>query len=287
MKAHLEFLSKAQTSWQFLLRELDEIPFEWHFHPEYELTFSINSVGKRYIGDNIEEYADNDLTLIGPNLPHTWHSQRKLDNNKPISVIVLWFSHAWIDNVVTLFPELNLLKEKLNQAHQGIQFSDNIARQLRPRFIDMIQADDARKLTLLLEILACLQKEPHKKLASSKFHTQQTNANQQHRLSQVLRWLHDHFADDIQLADAAKVSAMSTSHFVRFFKTNMQQSFNQYLNEVRIGHACSLLISSELPVALIAEKSGFLNQSNFNRQFKNFKRLSPLKFRQQWRNQAS
>ena len=70
MKAHLEFLSKAHTSWQFLLRELDEIPFEWHFHPEYELTFSINSAGKRYIGDNIEEYADNDLTLIGPNLPH-------------------------------------------------------------------------------------------------------------------------------------------------------------------------------------------------------------------------
>lgn len=287
MKAHLEFLSKAQTSWQFLLRELDEIPFEWHFHPEYELTFSINSVGKRYIGDNIEEYADNDLTLIGPNLPHTWHSQHKLDNNNPISVIVLWFSHAWIDNVVTLFPELNLLKEKLNQAHQGIQFSDNIARQLRPRFIDMIQADDARKLTLLLEVLVCLQKEPHKKLASSKFHTQHTNANQQHRLSQVLRWLHDHFADDIQLADAAKVSAMSTSHFVRFFKANMQQSFNQYLNEVRIGHACSLLISSGLPVALIAEKSGFLNQSNFNRQFKNFKHLSPLKFRQQWRNQAN
>jgi AraC-like DNA-binding protein len=79
---------------------------------------------------------------------------------------------------------------------------------------------------------------------------------------------------------------MSTSHFVRFFKANMHQSFNQYLNEVRIGHACSLLISSEQPVALIAEKSGFSNQSNFNRQFKNFKHLSPLQFRQQWRNKT-
>ncbi|MFT4573986.1 AraC family transcriptional regulator [Marinomonas primoryensis] len=287
MKAHLEFLSKAQTSWQFLLRELDEIPFEWHFHPEYELTFSINSVGKRYVGDNIEEYTDNDLTLIGPNLPHTWHSQSKLDANKPISVIVLWFSHHWMDNVMTLFPELNSLKEKLNQAHQGIQFSENIARQLRSRFIKMIQADEAHKLTLLLEVLVCLQNEPYKKLASSKFHSQQISASQQRRLSQVLFWVHDRFADNIQLVDAAKMSAMSTSHFVRFFKANMQQSFNQYLNEVRIGHACSLLISSEQPVAIISEKSGFVNQSNFNRQFKNFKHLSPLQFRKQWRNKTS
>ncbi|MDE8603006.1 helix-turn-helix domain-containing protein [Marinomonas sp. RSW2] len=287
MKAHLEFLPKAQVSWQFLLRELDSIPFEWHFHPEYELTLSINSVGKRYIGDHIEEYTDNDLTLIGPNLPHTWHSQDKIDSNKPISVIVLWFSNHWIDNVVALFPELNSLKEKLNQAHQGAQFSEDIARRLRPRFLEMIQANDARKLTLLLEVLVCLQSEPHKALASSKFHSQHTNASQQRRLSQVLRWIHDSFADNISLADAAKVSAMSSSHFVRFFKANMHQSFNQYLNEVRIGHACSLLISSEQPVAIISEKSGFLNQSNFNRQFKKFKHLSPLQFRKQWRNKAS
>ncbi|MGO3740512.1 MAG: AraC family transcriptional regulator [Marinomonas foliarum] len=282
MKAHLERLTKAQTSWQFLLRELKEIPFEWHFHPAYELTFSINSTGKRYVGDNIEEYTDNDLTLIGPNLPHTWHSQNALEPEEPISVIVLWFNHHWIESVTGVFPELASLKDTLNQSHQGIQFSESLAHQLRPRFLEMIQADEAKKLTLLLDILVCLQNQPYKKLASSKFNTQQTTLNQQKKLSQILSWIHKYFATQITLDDAANIGTMSTSHFVRFFKANMQQSFNQYLNEVRIGHACSLLISSELPVSLIAEKSGFLNQSNFNRQFKKFKHMSPLQFRKLW-----
>ncbi len=72
------------------------------------------------------------------------------------------------------------------------------------------------------------------------------------------------------------------SHFVRFFRQHMKQSFNAYLNEMRVGHACSLLIGSELPINLIAEQSGFLNQSNFNRQFKKFKEVTPLQFRKAW-----
>ena len=44
---------EAGTSWTLLDRRLkDGIPFEWHHHPEFELTLSLNSRGHRLIGDH-------------------------------------------------------------------------------------------------------------------------------------------------------------------------------------------------------------------------------------------
>ena len=61
-------------------RRLDDgIPFQWHHHPEFELTLTLNSRGQRFIGDHIGDYDDGDLVLVGPNLPHTWVSREKID----------------------------------------------------------------------------------------------------------------------------------------------------------------------------------------------------------------
>jgi hypothetical protein len=42
-------------SWAFLDRRLpDGIPFEWHQHPEFELTLTLNSRGHRYVGGDVD-----------------------------------------------------------------------------------------------------------------------------------------------------------------------------------------------------------------------------------------
>ena len=76
-------------------RRLPRIPFEWHHHPEYELTLTLNSHGKRYIGDSITDYTDEDLVLVPPNLPHTWSSNRSIDSASPQVAIVIWFDGEW------------------------------------------------------------------------------------------------------------------------------------------------------------------------------------------------
>ena len=45
-------------------RRVPEIPFEWHHHPEYELTLTLNSRGWRFIGDHIGKYEAPDLVLV-------------------------------------------------------------------------------------------------------------------------------------------------------------------------------------------------------------------------------
>ncbi len=59
-------------------------------------------------------------------------------------------------------------------------------------------------------------------------------------------------------------------------------SFSEHLKQFRIGKAGELLASSSLPIALVAEKTGFSNLSNFNRQFKATKAITPKAFRRQF-----
>ena len=88
------------ASWALLDRRLDDgIPFQWHYHPEFELTLTLNSRGQRYIGDSIASYDDGDLVLLGPNLPHTWYSAEKIDGAHPHHAIVMWFTEAWGESV--------------------------------------------------------------------------------------------------------------------------------------------------------------------------------------------
>lgn len=61
--------------------------FKWHYHPEYELTFIVNGSSRGLVGDSHENFESGDLVLIGPELPHTWVSNDKLQGSLAAIVI--------------------------------------------------------------------------------------------------------------------------------------------------------------------------------------------------------
>ena len=78
----------AGLSWQRLDRRLEHgIPFNWHHHPEMELTLTLNCKGQRFVGDNVSGFGDGDLALVGANLPHTWVSQERIDPAKQFAAV--------------------------------------------------------------------------------------------------------------------------------------------------------------------------------------------------------
>src|SRR5450830_1238027 len=97
-------------SWGLLWRELEAIPFIWHYHPQFELTLTVNARGQRYIGDHLGDFEPGDLVLVGPNLPHTWSAHERIDNAQPMLAVVVWFSPEWITQLAAAFPELHSLR---------------------------------------------------------------------------------------------------------------------------------------------------------------------------------
>lgn len=99
------------------------------------------------------------------------------------------------------------------------------------------------------------------------------------RLKDILKYVETNYADKISIADAADICGFSQSHFMKFFKNNMDVSFTDYLNDYRLTMAARLLVSSSDTIVNVAAETGFDNLSYFNRLFKRKYGCTPTAFR--------
>ena len=89
ISTNITFLSKSPI----LIVEREEYCFNpvIHSHPEFELVYIKKGFGKRVIGNNINEFKEDELVLVGPNLPHAWMSDKSFENDNVKRSRELWF----------------------------------------------------------------------------------------------------------------------------------------------------------------------------------------------------
>ncbi|MCL2693810.1 MAG: AraC family transcriptional regulator [Oscillospiraceae bacterium] len=97
--------------------------------------------------------------------------------------------------------------------------------------------------------------------------------------NRCIEYINQHYKDDLPLEYVAGIAGFSKYHFTRWFKQFSGMSFYEYLTQVRIKVAESMLVNSETPITEIALESGFQSIATFNRVFKNNKNLTPTEFR--------
>ena len=266
-------------------RRLRRIPFEWHHHPEFELTLTMNSQGKRYIGDSVASYGADDLVLVPPNLPHTWASNRSIDDAEPEVAIVIWFDGAWVRRLADVCPEYNGLCDLLRRAACGLAFEDGAGTRMREH-IERLLSDKPRvRLQAALDVLDFLSELPATPLASPSGFDARTGTPTGHepdQINRVLALIETQFSRPLRLSTLARASGLSERSLTRHFTQHLGESVGRYITRVRIGHACRMLTDTQTPISVIATRSGFPNVANFNRQFRASKNMTPLEFRQQF-----
>ncbi|MBB5368840.1 MULTISPECIES: AraC family transcriptional regulator [unclassified Janthinobacterium] len=269
-------------SWGLLWRELETIPFIWHYHPQFELTLTVNARGQRYIGDHLGDFEPGDLVLVGPNLPHTWSAHERLDSAQPMLAVVVWFAPEWITQLAA-FPELRSLRQLAARAGPALHFSPATSARCAERLLQLQVLPAPQRLPLLLDVLLMLAEDGKAQALASMAQTAINIDSQQKRMEKVLDHMHTHFRDEIALEILAQQAALSLGAFHRFFKRHASCTPGAYLARLRIGRACQQLIESELSIAVIAQEAGYRNLAHFNRQFLATKRVTPRTFRRQYR----
>ncbi|MDR8523441.1 AraC family transcriptional regulator [Shewanella fidelis] len=272
-------IPSANSSWRFVKYELPNIDFNWHYHPEYEICLTLNSSGLRYVGDNIEEYAGADLVLVGPNMPHTWHTEPN-DDGSIQTVYVAQLPKLWLEGLIDEHKEFVELKSMLALSCRGLLFGPECTKKAQELFVNMQKADPFNRFVQLVSLLNMMKSDPQVKILSSSFFTfgHRTDVGID-KLDRVIEYIYNNFERAIYTEELAEIAHMSTNHFHRFFKKRTERTLTTFINQLRIGKACKLLINSNHPIAVISDQCGFNNTSNFNRQFLSIKGSTPSAFR--------
>lgn len=281
MRPFLETLPTVPgASWSMLNRRLDDgIPFEWHHHPEYELTLTLNSKGQRFVGDHVGEYGDGDLVLVGANLPHTWASRARPDAAQPHVALVMWFRHEWAQALGEGFAELRPIAGLLARAEAGLAFSPQVSRRARPMIESLFEAELAERFLALVKVLLLLAGDGDAEPLASTVAARDLDRADRERIDRVLLHIHTHYAEGLSNGDLAGIAALSASGLHRLFRRHMRTSISDYVMRLRIGEACMRLSSGDQPIGHVAEAVGYHSLANFNRQFKALRGMTPRAYR--------
>jgi AraC family transcriptional regulator len=99
------------------------------------------------------------------------------------------------------------------------------------------------------------------------------------QVRRVAEMIRDNLDGKIHLCDLARECGLSVSHFTRTFRKSFGMSPCRWLLERRIDHSKVLLMTSDLPIADIAIRSGFSDQTAFTRAFGRIVGDSPGRWR--------
>lgn len=98
-------------------------------------------------------------------------------------------------------------------------------------------------------------------------------------IQEVATYIYDNYDKDVYLDEVAEQFNISRSYLSKKFKAITGVGFKEYLVNVRIRHACTLLLETDKSITDIAFSCGFNDSNYFGDAFRHIKGVSPNKYR--------
>lgn len=267
----------------FTFREFNwpSFPFNWHYHPEVELTLIVHGRGIRFVAESAEEFSDGDVCLLGSNTPHCWASRKDAEPGVR-SLVVQFRPDSWGEGFWGL-PEIRPIGRLLAGARWALQVLGAARRDVEQLFTVLRQQPQGslQRLDTLLEMLHTIAQSRENRLLATATHGAPAADNGDSKLGRILGYIDVHLGPDLTQHEVAEAAHLSPAAFSQFFRRSLGQSYVQYVNDLKIRKACRALLDTDQPITEIAYAAGFNNLSHFNAQFRRLRKMSPRAFRQQ------
>jgi len=284
-KPHLLKVSlKPESSFNYRQNKGPDFYNQWHFHPEIELIYINKGRGTRFIGNNICRFEPNELVLIGSNLPHMWRCDPEYfskDSELMAEVTVIYFSYDFLGDRFFNIPELKSISFLLEKAKQGIKVTGTARNEIEDLMTRLPDARGVEKIVTLISILDKIASTKEKEFINSMYQPVKIEEFEANRLNKIYQHSVANFQKRISLSEIASVANLSSKAFCRYFKSKTRKTYYDFLLEVRVAHACNLLLEKDMTVYEVCYDSGFNNLSNFNRYFKKIMNKTPLEYRRE------
>lgn len=266
--------------------EASHFDHPFHFHNLCELVWLEKGSGKLIIGDYVGTFDEDEVILKAPELPHLWKSDAKFYKQNPklrTKAISIYFPQDLISHITDDVNNIRMYEDLMLRAQRGLRFTGTGRQAIIKQIVKTARSKGLTQIGVFLKTVdLLLQTKDCSSLASINYQ-KSTDENEIQRFNIVYQHLLLNFHQEITLQEVANICNMSPNSFCRFFKKKTQKTFIQYLNEIRIGHACKLLLDGDLTLKSICYASGYNNPVSFFSAFKQVKQMTPKGYREMFK----
>jgi AraC-like DNA-binding protein len=266
------------------IKEVDQFYLDtpFHFHESCEIVLIKESHGKRVVGDHVANFNEGDLVLMGPNLPHIWQNNsiyflKKKDYK--VKATVIYFSPSFLIDLADDYQSVKKIESFLQNISRGLQFKGKTQQIAAEKLAGISEMEGLRKIMQFIDIVDLLSTSDEYEYLASEGYRNSYTFKDTARFNDVYQFLMNNFHRAIPLEEVAGIAKMSPTAFCRYFKNHTQKSLVQFVNELRIGHACKLLENKDHSITDVSYECGYNNMVNFNKFFKEVKGKTPSDYR--------
>ena len=247
---------------------------EPHMHPFNEMFYLLSGECTAFIGHNIYKFKRGDFVIVPAGMLHkTNYNGPGVHERVIISFrndVTDWISSVVGTDIVSECMQTGTISipEKRQDYVEGLLnkllYEKNEPDSLSAGFIRV------GRVELILFIMRCKKYEENviKEIDADNI-----------LMQEIATYMYEHFSEKITLDDMAKKFSMSRSYLSKKFKASTGFGFKEYLINVRIKNACTLLLQTNKSITDIAFECGFNDSNYFGDAFRHIKGISPNKYR--------
>lgn len=250
-----------------------------HQHEEIQISYILKGRGTLIIGDSINDFKEDDILVIGENIPHVLRTDSNYSSSS--EMLTLFFTKNSFGKDFFTLTDMSTIDNFFQKSEYGMKVLSK-KEKIASLFFKLNRQNKIQRISSLLKILnliICSETSPLSSFVSRKKYTE----DEGRRMNDVFDYAISCFNEVITLEEVAEKANMTKNAFCRYFKKRTNKTFFQFLIEIRIENACKMLHhNKDFSISNISELSGFQDIANFNRKFKELKGVSPSQFRAQF-----
>ena len=237
---------------------------EPHSHPFHELFYLAKGECTAFLSHNIYKFSRGDIVIVPAGTIHkTDYTGKGINERIVISFktpVTDWLSGIVGTDIVSEVMQTGVItipekrRDYIEKLLDKLIFENEGQDPLSPGFVNVALAE------LTLFIARCKQYD-----------------NQ--IMQEVATYIYNHYSEKLVLEDMAKQFNLSRSYLSKKFKSVTGFGFKEYIINVRIKHACELLLNTNKSITTIAFECGFNDSNYFGDAFRRTKGISPNKYR--------
>lgn len=250
-----------------------------HYHDYYEFYYLVEGTRSMFMNDKVYSLHEGDLVLIPRGMIHRTSYLLEGKNTPQICErIALCFDDECIQTLIReigydAYMEL-YQKKRIHIPNNRRKDFEDLCMKLLEEYKSIDEYSDylCKKYCEEINIFAirCQKFDSHQVEQTAIFDEEMLDA---------VHYINEHFMEEITLHKMAVRASMSDSYFSKRFRLITGFGYKEYLNTVRIRHACKLLLSTNLTVTEISEACGYMDSNYFGDAFKKIKNISPRDYR--------